>query len=118
MHHPPVQLGLPALDAIGMRADHADRLREVVLANEQIELVMCGHVHRPATSRIGHAPVFACPSVFYPARPDHAPDRAIALVDGPVGIGVHVRTESGGVASHVRIIGDVPGEQRVIEPPV
>lgn len=118
MHHPPVPLGLPAFDAIGLRADHAERLHEVVIANEQIELVVCGHVHRPATSRLGHAPVFACPSVFYPARPDLVAGRAIALVDGPVGIGVHVRTASGSIASHVRVIGDVPGEQHVITPHV
>lgn len=116
MHHPPVAIGIPALDAIGIRRDHADRLRDVVRANAQIELVVCGHVHRPAQSRLAHAPVFACPSVFYPARPDMRAGREIALVDGPVGVGVHVRTEDGSIASHVRMIGDVPTEQRVIAP--
>ncbi|MCB0880530.1 MAG: hypothetical protein KDC46_16290, partial [Thermoleophilia bacterium] len=82
----------------------------------QVELVACGHVHRPATARIAHAPLFACPSVFWPARPDFVGARPIELVEGPVGIGVHVRTASRGIASHVRMIGDVPDLARPIEP--
>ena len=104
MHHPPVSLGMPRFDEIMLRADHADRLREVLLAHRQVELVACGHVHRAATARFAHAPLFACPSVFWPARPDFVGQRPIELLDGPVGFGMHVRTRDGHLASHARLV--------------
>lgn len=115
MHHPPVAVGMPRFDAIGMRADHADRFHQLLLEHAQVELVTCGHVHRPYASRIAHAAVFGCPSVFWPAEPDLVGERPIRLVEGPVGIGVHVRTAGGAIASHVRMIGDVPGERRPVD---
>lgn len=108
MHHPPVSVGMPEFDAIGLRADHAARLREVLLAHPQVELVACGHVHRPYATRVAHAPVFGCPSVYWPAEPDLVGGTPIRLVEGPVGIGVHLRTAGGGIASHVRMIGATP----------
>jgi 3',5'-cyclic AMP phosphodiesterase CpdA len=117
MHHPPVSSGLPSFAELELRADHAARFADLLGRHPQVELVCCGHIHRPFTSRVAASPVFACPSVFFPARPDLSADRPLALVEGPVGIGVHVRTAPhGSLASHVRMIGDVPTEQRVIEP--
>lgn len=112
MHHPPVPVGLPRFDAIGLREDHAVRLEQLVAANPQVVLVACGHVHRPYASLLAHAPVFGCPSVFWPAEPDLLGEHPIRLVDGPIGVGVHVPTTATGLASHVRMIGDVPTERR------
>lgn len=109
MHHPPVACGLPAFDAIGLRADHAARFAELVVRSRNVERIVCGHVHRPWTGVVaGRVPVFGCPSVYLPARPDYRPERPIELVDGPVGIGVHLRTGDGALTSHVRLIGPVP----------
>ncbi len=116
MHHPPVSCGLPPFADLELRADHAARFADLVANHPQVELVACGHIHRAFTSRVGAAPVFACPSVYFPARPDLAAGRPLALVDGPVGIGVHVRTAGGTLASHVRMIGETPTEQRVVAP--
>ncbi|MCW2928073.1 MAG: metallophosphatase [Thermoleophilia bacterium] len=108
MHHPTFQLGLPAMDELAVRADHAARFEALVAASPAVERIVCGHVHRAATARVAHAPAFACPSVFLPLRPDLQPGARITLVDGPVGIGLHVRTPDGRLASHVRVIGPVP----------
>jgi 3',5'-cyclic AMP phosphodiesterase CpdA len=108
MHHPAAPIGLPNLDAIAVRADHAAALGELLARHPQVLRIACGHVHRGATSALAGIPVFCCPSVFLPARPDLAPGPPITLVDGPVGIGLHVRTDDGTLASHVRVIGPAP----------
>jgi 3',5'-cyclic AMP phosphodiesterase CpdA len=108
MHHPPAPIGLPNLDAIAVRADHAAALGALLARQPQVLRIACGHVHRGVTTTLAGVPVFCCPSVFLPARPDLAPGPPITLVDGPVGIGVHVRTIDGGIASHPRVIGPAP----------
>jgi 3',5'-cyclic-AMP phosphodiesterase len=104
MHHPPVRVALPAFDAIGLRQDHAVRLRDLLAAHANVELVASGHVHRAWSGRIGSIAVFGCPSVARPARPDLVAGRAIELVDGPVGLGLHVRGDDGTLVSHVRML--------------
>jgi len=116
MHHPPMEIGVPALDDIGLRSDHRDALEVLVQDAPGVEQIICGHVHRPVTGRLAHAPIFSCPSVFYPAAPTMRRGDPIALVEGPVGIGVHAHTDSGGLASHVRVIGDVPGVLTPVAP--
>jgi hypothetical protein len=108
MHHPPAPIGLPNLDAIGVRADQAAALAELVARHPQVVRIVCGHVHRGVTTSLAGVPVFCCPSVFLPARPDLEPGPPITLVDGPVGIGLHVRTPDVGLASHLRVIGPAP----------
>lgn len=108
MHHPPTPIGLPNLDAIAVRADQAAALGELLARHPQVLRIVCGHVHRGVTVALAGVPVFCCPSVFLPARPDLAPGPPITLVEGPVGIGLHVRTDDGGIASHMRVIGPAP----------
>lgn len=108
MHHPPAPIGLPNLDAIAVRPDHAAALASVLARHRHVRRIVCGHVHRGVTTNLGDVPVFCCPSVFLPARPDLAPGPPITLVDGPVGIGLHVHAPDGAIASHVRVIGPAP----------
>lgn len=108
MHHPTFPIGLPAMDELAVRADHATRFNELVASAPNVERIVCGHVHRASVARVAHAPAFTCPSVYLPLRPDLRPGIPIALVEGPVGVGLHVRTPDGGLASHVRVIGPVP----------
>ena len=103
MHHPPIPVGLPNLDVLAVRPDHALRLGELLARHPQVLRVACGHVHRGAVASLAGIPVFACPSVFLPARPDLHPGPPLTLVDGPVGAALHIRTPDGGLASHVRV---------------
>lgn len=103
MHHPPAPIGLPNLDAIALRPDDATRLAKLVARHRQVVRIVAGHVHRAATTALAGVPVFTCPSVFLPARPDHVAGPPITLVDGPVGLALHVPTSDGGIASHVRV---------------
>lgn len=60
MHHPPVDLGLPWLDRIGIEDAHL--LRELLEEEPRIRLVSCGHVHHESSSRVGAAEVVTVPS--------------------------------------------------------
>src|SRR6185295_14939281 len=51
MHHPPFVTGLRAMDAMGL--DGKAELGTVVARHPQVEGVLCGHVHRPMTRRLG-----------------------------------------------------------------
>lgn len=60
MHHPPVELGLPWLDRIGL--EDATLLQELLEEEPRIRLVCCGHVHHESSTRVGSAEVVTVPS--------------------------------------------------------
>lgn len=70
LHHPPVALGSPWLDAMGL-ADAA-AFRSWVRGHRAVRAVVCGHVHQAAFRRIGTAVLLTCPATsvqFTPRTP-------------------------------------------------
>lgn len=65
MHQPPVETGIALLDAMMCRK--ADALAEVLGgANSAVLAILCGHVHRPVSGRLGTTPVHICGSLCEP----------------------------------------------------
>ena len=60
MHHPPVTIGCAWLDRIGLEGKGL--LHDLLLADERIRLVCCGHVHHESAQRVGAAEVVTTPS--------------------------------------------------------
>jgi len=60
LHHPPVPVGSPWMDAMGL-ADAADLWR-VLSAHARVRFVACGHVHQVFDTRHGAVRVLATPS--------------------------------------------------------
>ena len=60
MHHPPVLLGSPWLDRIGLEG--RELLQELLLEDARIRLVCCGHVHHESAHRVGSASIATTPS--------------------------------------------------------
>jgi Icc protein len=60
MHHPPVELGLPWLDRIGL--EDARLLQDLLAQEPRIRLVCCGHVHHESSNRLGAAEIVTVPS--------------------------------------------------------
>ena len=60
MHHPPVELGLPWLDRIGLEDAHL--LQDLLTEEPRIRLVCCGHVHHESSHRVATAEVVTVPS--------------------------------------------------------
>lgn len=62
MHHCPVAVGIPPMDALGVPADDRAALAELLRFAPTVRGVLTGHVHRAALGRVGGVPVVACGS--------------------------------------------------------
>lgn len=61
MHHPPVALGLPPVDAI--RLTHPERLQAVLERHPQVKAVLAGHAHTAASAVFAGLPLVVAPGV-------------------------------------------------------
>lgn len=67
IHHPPVPVGCPWLDRIGL--EDADHLNRVLAAAPQVQLICCGHVHHEFRGQVEEAAVLAAPSTAFQFLP-------------------------------------------------
>lgn len=76
MHHPPIETGLAFMDAI--QPPWPARLAAVIAANDQVKLIVCGHVHRAIEGMLGNARVSSGGSTghqfAFAVDLDHAPE--------------------------------------------
>jgi 3',5'-cyclic-AMP phosphodiesterase len=100
MHHPPVAIGLPVLDAIGIAEPERTELGELLARSPQVRRVIAGHVHRSAFGTIGGCGVFACASTHLQA-PLEIGSPELRLIEEPSAIALHVGLD-GGLVSHVQ----------------
>lgn len=59
-HHPPFATGIDHMDAMGLR--DAAALEEVLAPHPQVLAVLCGHLHRSITARVGQTVAITAPS--------------------------------------------------------
>jgi 3',5'-cyclic AMP phosphodiesterase CpdA len=104
MHHPPLLLGIPAWDAIGLPDADRASLGEIIAGHRQVRRIVAGHVHRAALGSVGGCPVFTCPSTWIQGRLDFAHPDELSVVAEPPGFAVHVAV-AGELTSHVQPVG-------------
>lgn len=68
VHHPPVLIGSPWIDAI--RMDDADSLWELLNRHRQVRLVCCGHIHQEQSVIRDSALVVTTPSTGVQFQPE------------------------------------------------
>ena len=100
MHHPPLVLGIPVWDAIGLRPADRQALAELLEHHPQVRRLLAGHVHRTITGEFAGRDVMTCPSTYVQARLNFAA-REIELTDEPDGFLLHSVVD-GKVISHVQ----------------
>jgi 3',5'-cyclic AMP phosphodiesterase CpdA len=61
LHHPPVPLGLPALDRIGLR--EPGPFETVIRTHGRVLAVLCGHAHAGAAAEFAGRPLRAAPGI-------------------------------------------------------
>ena len=107
LHHPPFMSGIPYMDAY--RCMEAQPLEDVVRSAPNVELVLCGHVHRTMLRRWGGTVICSCPSstteIDLQLRADAPPQSHV----GPRGCMLHLWDERHGMLSHLSHIGDFAG---------
>ena len=107
LHHPPFVCGIPYLDEY--RYFDGAALRGVIERFDNVELVLCGHVHRAMLKRWAGTVICACPST--------ATQIDLALVasaqpsshSGPRAFMLHLWDEHAGLISHTSQIGEFEG---------
>ena len=62
MHHPPILVGLPWLDEIGLPESDRTALAALLARSPQVKRVVAGHVHRTVTATLGGCAVVTCAS--------------------------------------------------------
>lgn len=63
LHHPPLALGIPGMDAIASRGGPG--LASWLAAQPSIELVLCGHVHRHVTTLFAGQVLHTAPALVH-----------------------------------------------------
>lgn len=88
MHHPPILVGLPWLDEIGLPEADRTALAELLARSPQVKRVVAGHVHRTLTGTLGGCAVVTCPSTNIQSRLNFDAD-GMSLVREPASILIH-----------------------------
>ncbi|MDO5626153.1 MAG: metallophosphoesterase [Pseudomonadota bacterium] len=99
MHHPPLVTGIEAMDAYGLRQGTAE-LARLVAAHGGVQLIACGHMHRPIAGALGGAPVVVAPSPSHQLALDLRPGAPLAIRLEPPMIGLYRWTPQDGIACH------------------
>jgi 3',5'-cyclic AMP phosphodiesterase CpdA len=89
MHHPPLDTGIAALDAIGLPRGDRAALSALLSRSAHVRRVAAGHVHRGAFDVLGGCGVVACPSTNLATRLRIGPE-PFEIVREPPAFVVHV----------------------------
>jgi len=107
LHHPPFVSGIPYLDEY--RYFEGAALAAVVETAPNVELVVCGHVHRSMVRRWAGTVVVTCPSTATEIDLRLEASAQPSSHDGPRGYLLHLWDEHEGMLSHANQIGDFAG---------
>ncbi len=104
LHHPPIPVGSPWLDAIGLRDGAA--LLALLRGHRQVRAVLCGHVHQALDRTVDGVRVLAAPSTCLQFEPGTAEPRYAALPPAYRWLTLHA---DGGIDTGVRWVGAPAG---------
>lgn len=106
MHHPPFVTGIGHMDRIGLEG--RDGFAAVMERHPQVELILCGHLHRTIRAQVGGRPALTCPSPAHQVALDIDPAAPSCFRMEPPGFMLHWWNE-GKLVTHTAVIGDYEG---------
>lgn len=109
MHHPPFVCGIEHMDVQSLDAADAAKLAAVVRRFDNVERVICGHVHRPIHTRFAGTIASVCPSPAHQVALDLRDGGPSAWVLDPPAFQLHRFTPSTGLVSHLAFVDDAGG---------
>jgi 3',5'-cyclic AMP phosphodiesterase CpdA len=107
MHHPPLMTGISGLDQYPLAG--MDELEALISDHLQVELIICGHVHRAITRKFGGTIVLTSPSTSYQFTCDLSEDATLTAILEPAAYLIHTWSPDGGMLTHSPFIDDYEG---------
>lgn len=103
MHHPPFITGIGHMDDIGLQGRLA--LADVLSRHPQVQLVVCGHLHRNIRATVGGRAVMTAPSTAHTVQLDIDRQAQAMFRMEPPGYLLHWWSGEGIVTHHVPCVG-------------
>lgn len=104
MHHPPVAVGITHMDVQCLQ--EAERLAVVLRRHPQVELILCGHLHRPVEFIWEGRPVYVAPAHNHAVTLDLVPGAPSSFsLEPPMLRLIYLDPESGVLISHMTHVG-------------
>lgn len=107
LHHPPFLCGIGHMDSINLWDNGA--FGAVIARHPQVERIICGHHHRPITTRVAHAIASIAPSIAHQVELDLAEDAPAQFVFEPPAFHLHLWRPDCGVVTHMAYVERFPG---------
>lgn len=113
MHHPPFVTGIGHMDKIGLAG--RDGFAAIMARHAQVELILCGHLHRTIRAQVGGRPALTCPSPAHQVALDLDPAAPSCFRLEPPGFMLHWWND-GKLITHTAVIGDYEGPYPFFDP--
>lgn len=113
MHHPPFETGIGHMDKIGLKG--REEFASIVARHPQIELILCGHLHRTIHANVGGRAAMTCPSPAHQVALDIDPEAPSCFRMEPPGFMLHW-WNGNRLISHVAVIGNYDGPYPFFDP--
>jgi 3',5'-cyclic AMP phosphodiesterase CpdA len=97
LHHPPIPVGIPAMDAI--RLADEDALAEVVARHPHVVRVLAGHLHRTVSAGFAGTVLAVAPSTYRQVDLCLRADRDVGFLIEPTTMLLHALSD-GGCVTH------------------
>lgn len=102
-HHPPFATGMSQMDGMGLRGATEEEL--ILRRHDNVERVVCGHLHRSITRRFAGTIASTAPSTAHAVELDLHETGRLAVVAEPPACVLHL-WRNGSLVSHLSYIGD------------
>lgn len=102
MHHPPFVTGIRHMDELGL--DGREAFADIVSRHAQVELILCGHLHRGIHARVGGRAAMTAPSTAHQVTLDLHAGAPSSFSMEPPGYLLHLWTGRG-FTSHQANVG-------------
>ena len=106
MHHPPFVTGIGFMDDMGLSGREA--FAAIVARHPQVQLILCGHLHRPIHTLVGGRRALTCPSPAHQIPLDLREEPFEGFDFEPPGFMLH-RWTGDGFVTHQQPVGNFAG---------
>jgi 3',5'-cyclic-AMP phosphodiesterase len=103
LHHPPFRTGIAAMDNCSLDGDDAKKLATIVSQHNNVERIICGHLHRSISVRFAGTIAMTAPSCAHQVDLDFDPAKPLGYNFEPPAFMQHVWINNSLVSHHTYV---------------